>query len=127
MMINMQNELEGFLVDLYTDDLKKKVLLARGNGETLSKIGTKLGVTREFVRQVEAKITRRFAMSQSGRKIRESLIALCASGVVQSTEDLKAYFGEHGAELAHLLRLYNSSPFCAETQLDCFVLRLSKD
>jgi DNA-directed RNA polymerase sigma subunit (sigma70/sigma32) len=67
-MINMQNELEGFLVDLYTDDLKKKVLLARANGETLEEVGRRLGVTREFVRQIEAKITRRFAMSQIGRK-----------------------------------------------------------
>jgi hypothetical protein len=58
-------------------------------------------------------------MSHSGRKIREDLIALCASGAVQSTEDLKAYFGEHGAELAYLLRLYKESFFYSgDLQID---------
>ena len=118
MMINKQNELEGFLVELYTDDLKKKVLLARVNGETLSKIGTKLGVTKEFVRQVEAKITRKFALSQSGRNIRDDLIALCISGEVQVPADLEACFGEQYAEIAYLLRLYKTSPFYDGNWLD---------
>jgi hypothetical protein len=100
-----------FLQELYTDELKKMVLLARAKGETIEEIAGRLNVTKERIRQTEAKITRRFAMSQIGRKIRESLIALCASGAVQSTEDPKAYFGEHGAELAHLLRLYKDSFF----------------
>jgi DNA-directed RNA polymerase sigma subunit (sigma70/sigma32) len=68
-MINTQKDLNDFLENLYSDELKKTVLLARANGETLSKIGTKLGVTKEFVRQVEAKITRKFALSQSGSTV----------------------------------------------------------
>lgn len=104
-------ELNEFLEELYTDELKKTVLLARANGVSLEEVSRKLGVTRELVRRVEAKITRKFAMSHSGRKIRENLIALCDSGTVQSREDLKAYFGAHGAELAHLLRLYKDSFF----------------
>lgn len=112
-------ELNEFLEELYTDELKKTVLLARANGVSLEEVSRKLGVTRELVRRVEAKITRKFALSQTGRKIRENLIALCASGTVQSREDLKAYFGEHGAELAHLLRLYKDSFFYnGEFQID---------
>lgn len=104
-------ELNEFLEELYTNELKKTVLLARANGESLEEVARKLGVTRELVRRVEAKITRKFAMSHSGRKVREGLIALCASGTVQSREDLKAYFGVHGAEMAYLLRLYIASAF----------------
>jgi hypothetical protein len=53
------------------------------------------------------------------RKIREDLIALCASGAVQSPEDLNVYFGEHGAELAYLLRLYKASFFYSgDLQID---------
>lgn len=118
-MVNMQMELNAFLEELYTDELKRTVLVARANGETLEEVGRKLGVTKEFVRQAEAKITRKFAMSQSGRKIRENLIALCVSGTVQSREDLKAYFGEHGAELTYLLHLYKDSFFYnGEFQID---------
>jgi hypothetical protein len=104
-------ELNEFLEELYTNELKKTVLLARANGESLEEVARKLGVTRELVRRVEAKITRKFVMSHSGRKIRENLIALCASGTVQSREDLKAYCGAHGAEMAYLLRLYIASAF----------------
>ena len=127
MMFDVQKELEGFLEELYTNKIKRTVLLARANGESLEEVGRKLGVTREFVRQVEAKITRRFAMSHSGRKIRENLIAICASGTVQSREDLKAYFGEHGAELAYLLHLYKNSPFHNKTLLESFAPQPSKD
>ena len=119
MMFAMNQTLESFLEDLYTDELKKTVLLARANGETLVEVGRKLGVTKEFVRRVEAKISRRFAMSQSGRKIRSDFIALCASGAVQSPADLKACFGEHSAELAYLLRLYKASFFYSgDLQID---------
>ena len=107
----MMATLEGFLEEIYTDELKKTVLLARANGESLEEVGRKLGVTRELVRRVEAKITRKFAMSHSGRKVRENLIALCTSGAVQAPADLQAYFGAHGAEMAYLLRLYKDSFF----------------
>jgi hypothetical protein len=118
-MFEPQKELNDFFQQLYTNEIKKTVLLARANGETLEEVGRKLGVTRELVRRVEAKITRKFAMSHSGRKIREDLIALCASGAVQSPEDLNVYFGEHGAELAYLLRLYKASFFYSgDLQID---------
>ena len=114
-----KKELNEFLEELYTNERKKTVLLARANGETLEEVGMKLGVTKESVRLVEAKITRKFAMSHSGRKIRSDFIALCASGALQSPSDLKAYFGEHGAELAYLLRLYKDSFFYnGEFQID---------
>ena len=126
-MLELEKELSDFIQSLRADELNKTALLARANGESLEEVDRKLGVTKEFVRQVEAKITRRFAMFQSGRKIRENLIALCSSGAVQSTEDLKAYFGEHGAELAYLLCLYKNSPFCNETQLESFAPQPSKN
>ena len=111
-----KKELNEFLEELYTDELKKTVLLARANGESLEEVGRKLGVTKEFVRQAEAKITRKFAMSHSGRKIRESLIALCNSG---KAPGLKGYFGEHSTELTYLLRLYKESFFYnGEFQID---------
>ena len=118
MKFEMNQALESFLEDLCSDELKKMVLLARAKGENLSEIGMKLGVTKEFVRQVEAKITRRFAMSHSGRKIRENLIALCSSGAVQVPADLEACFGEQYAEIAYLLRLYKTSPFYDGNWLD---------
>jgi hypothetical protein len=127
MKFEMEKSIEGFLQELYTNEIKKTVLLARANGESLEDVGRKLGVTKEFVRQVEAKITRKFAMSHSGRKIRENLIALCSSGAVQSREDLKAYFGEHGAELAYLLHLYKNSPFHNKTLLESFAPQPCKD
>jgi DNA polymerase/3'-5' exonuclease PolX len=106
---------------LSDDELKAKTPEFKerlANGETLEEVGRRLGATREFVRQVEAKITRRFAMSQIGRKIRESLIALSTSGAAQSYEGLKACFGEQYAVIACLLRLYKTSPFYDGNWLD---------
>ena len=51
-----KKELNEFLEELYTDELKKTVLLARANGESLEEVARKLGVTRELVRRVEALI-----------------------------------------------------------------------
>ena len=119
MKLEMQKELNEFLEDLYTNERKKTVLLARAHGATLEEVGRKLGTTREAPRRVEAIITRKFAMSHSGRKIRSDFIALCASSAVQSPSDLKAHFGEHSSELAYLLRLYKESFFYnGEFQID---------
>ena len=127
MMFAMNKTLESFLENLYTDELKKTVLLARANGETLVEVGRKLGVTKEFVRQTEAKITRKFALSQSGRKILDSLANLDDSDVACVPDNLKAYFGDHYSEMVYLLRLYKSSPFYDGVRMEDFVLREDED
>ena len=127
MMFAMNQTLESFFEDLYTDELKKTVLLARANGETLVEVGRKLGVTREFVRQVEAKITRKFALSQSGRKIIDGLTNLHASNAACVPDNLSAYMGAHYSEMVYLLHLYKSSPFYDGVRLEDFDLREDKD
>ena len=127
MMFEMNQALKSFLEDLYTDELKKTVLQARAKGEMLTEIGMKLGVTREFVRQVEAKITRKFALSQSGRKILDSLANLNASDAACVPDSLRVYFGDHYSEMVYLLCLYKSSPFYDGMQLENFVLRVDED
>lgn len=127
MKFEMEKSIEGFLQELYTNEIKKTVLLARANGESLEEVCMKLGVTREFVRQVEAKISRRFAMSQSGRKILDSLANLDDSDVACVPDNLKAYFGDHYSEMVYLLHLYKCSPFYDGVRLEDFVLREDED
>ena len=71
----------------------------------------RLGVTREFVRQIEAKITRKVALSKSGRRLLDQLSALCASDAARLPVGLKECFGDYYSETVYLLRLYKASPF----------------
>ena len=99
----MCQEIEAFFGELYSVEMKKEVLQGRASGESIRETAVRLNVTDERIRQIEAKITRKFAMSQSGRSILSRLSSLRAA------DELKAYAGEHSAELFYLLRLYKNS------------------
>ena len=75
----------------------------RASGESIRETATRLNVTDVRIRQIEAKITKKFAMSQCGRNIISKL------SVLRTADELNAYAGEHYAETLHLLLLYKES------------------
>ena len=105
-------EIEAFFGELYAVEMKKAVLQGRAGGETIGEIAARLHVTDERIRQIEGKITRKFAMSQSGRSILSKLSDFRAA------DELRAYAGEYYAEILHLMRLYKNSFYYDGTQLE---------
>lgn len=99
----MYQEIETFFTDLYASEMKKEVLQGRARGETILQTAKRLQVTQVRIQQIEAKITRAFAMSSTGRNI------LSAMSQLSDPVELSAFFGAYQAEMCHLLRLYHNS------------------
>lgn len=100
----------------------KSVLLGRATGETLGSIGDKMGVTRERVRQIEAKAKRLFNIWQSKAHIMSKISADRNGDSVLSASELSEYFGDKYAEMVFLLRTSDSSAYYYDSQLDVFVM-----
>ena len=108
----MGPEIEAFFSKLYDMEIKKAVLQGLAGGKSIGEIAARFHVTDERIRQIEAKITRKFVMSQSGRSILSKLSTL------RTTDEWKAYAGEHYAEMLHLMRLYKTSFYYDGTSLE---------
>lgn len=100
----------------------KTVLLGRAAGKTLGGIGNEIGVTRERVRQIEAKAKRIFNIWQSKAHILSKILAERNGDSVLSASELSEYFGDKYAEMVFLLRTSNSSAYYYDSQLDVFVM-----
>lgn len=100
----------------------KTVLLGRATGKTLGGIGDEIGVTRERVRQIEAKAKRIFNIWQSKAHILSKISAERNGDSVLSASELSEYFGDKYAEMVFLLRTSNSSAYYYDSQLDVFVM-----
>ena len=108
--------IEKFLGEVLTIESKKQVLTGRASGETLAETAQRLNVTFERVRQIEAKITRRFSLSKEGQHI------ISALANINTAEELKSHCGEYYPQTVYLLRLYKESFFYNNEPLDKFDL-----
>ena len=100
----------------------KTVLLGRATGKTLSGLGDEMGITRERVRQIEAKAKRIFNIWQSKAHILSKISAERNGDSVLSVSELSEYFGDKYAEMVFLLRTSDSPAYYYDSQLDVFVM-----
>ena len=98
------------------------VLLSRAKGETLGGVGDRMGITRERVRQIEAKAKRIFIIWQSKAHILSKISAERNGDSVLSASELSEYFGDKYAEMVFLLRISDSPAYYYDSQLDVFVM-----
>ena len=119
---DIKAEVEAVFSEIYTRDNIKTVLKGRSNGKTLQEVGEALGITRERIRQLEAKAKRIFGVKQSKQRFLSKVSAVRNSDTVLSSVELQEYFGEYYSEMIFLLRTYESSAFKYDSQLDVFVL-----
>jgi hypothetical protein len=71
------------------------VLTGRANGDTLSILGDKMGITRERIRQIESKGKRNFSYWNSRLHILEKISADRNGDTILSPAELGEYFGEN--------------------------------
>lgn len=119
---DIQPELKKFYNELYSRENTKMVLTARSGGETLEEIGRKMGVTRERVRQIEAKAIKKFCLWQSKSRI---LLKVCASRKYDkelSCDVLRECFGEYYSETVYLMRLCENPTYHYDALFDCFII-----
>ena len=119
---DIQRELKAFYSELYSRENTKRVLKARSESETLEEIGRKMGVTRERVRQIEAKAIKKFCLWQSRNRIILKVFEAGNYDKELSEDALREYFGEYCSETVYMLRLCESSAYHYDSQSDSFII-----
>ncbi len=119
--IDIKEELAHALSDCAQNERSKEVVQLRAEGKTLEEIGTRFGVTRERVRQIEAKVVRAFSKHNAIRIL--YLISADREGDTVLTEDEICEYCDHGKLLVHLLKSVDcSTHFHYSAALSAFVL-----
>lgn len=95
------------------------VLEGRAKGLTLEAVGNQIGVTRERVRQIEAKAKRKFEKWQYYENTIPK-IAIELETDILNPSDLEAFFGTNTLIALYLLREIHSSGFNYDRNLDVF-------
>ena len=119
---DVKAEVESLFEETYVGNRMGEVLKGRASGQTLQDVGETIQVTRERVRQIEAKAKRIFGVWQGKRRILSKISAIRNSDTVLSAIELKEYFGDYYGEMIFLLRTYESAVFVYDAQLDVFIL-----
>ena len=119
---NVEEELHKLMQKLFNKPRTKTIISMRSRGKTLEETGQVLHITRERVRQIEAKAKREFSYSESRRHYLLKISALRNCDDILTATELKEYFGEYYVELLYLFRAYESQAFYYDEQLDSFVI-----
>ena len=116
-------ELSQCLEKLLENERSVAVLKARSQSKTLQEIGESLGITRERVRQIEAKARRFFYNWQLQHKLLLKISALRNNDTVLTPAELGEYFGDYTDLLLYLLKDKNgSSQYFYDANLDVFIV-----
>ena len=119
---DLADEIKQFFERLYSTPRNQTVIEGRAGKLTLNEIGEQLGVSRERVRQIEAKAIRQFINAQARMKIIPKIYADQNGQAVITYEDLEAYSGSNTNALVYLLKSVNvSASYSYDYQLDAFV------
>ncbi|MCP1110884.1 DNA-directed RNA polymerase subunit alpha C-terminal domain-containing protein [Ohessyouella blattaphilus] len=119
---NVQNEIDKFFSQLFENDRLKYILGKRARGETLEQVGLDMQVTRERVRQIEKKGSKKFVPWVIGNKIVSKLFIDAKSELSISSELLKSSINMYGEEFIYLLKANKVDDVIHDKELDMFVL-----
>lgn len=119
---NLKEEVNDLFSNLYSNEKVRTVIQLRARKQTLEQIGSTLGVTRERVRQIEAKAKRIFSRRHSRIRIISKIAAERNGDTVLTPVEIENYCGEHTLELLFLLQTYESANYTYDRQLDVFVV-----
>lgn len=119
---DLEKEVNELFDNLYSNERVRKVVQLRARKETLEQIGGTLSVTRERVRQIEAKAKKLFYRLNSQIRIISKISAERNGDIVLTTDEIKEYCGEYTSDLLFFLQSYESANYTYDRQLDVFVL-----
>ena len=106
-------------------DAERTALIIKMRAEkiTLEKVGKSFELTRERVRQIEAKTQRKFNAWISRHKLLQKVCALRDGDIVLTLTELEDYFGDKTAAVAYLLsNVKNPSGYRYDKITDAFIV-----
>lgn len=119
---NLRAEIETLFESLYAKNTHRTVILMRAQKHTLEEIGSTLGVTRERIRQIEAKVKRKFNHFQNKIRIISKISADRNGDSIITPIEITEYCGINSEELVYLLQSCESSNYTYDRQLEIFIV-----
>lgn len=119
---DLGSEIDDLFANLYSNERMRIVVQMRSKKQTLEQIGATLGITRERVRQIEARAKRIFHRLQSRIRIVSKISAERNGDNILTPVEISEYCGQNVSELLFLLQTYESANYTYDRQLDVFIL-----
>lgn len=119
---DLQKEIDQLFEALYANERVQTVIRLRARKQTLEQIGKVLGVTRERVRQIEAKAKRSFNRLHSRVRVISKISAERNGDTVLTFAEIEEYCGTNIEELLYLLKSFQSANYTYDSQLDVFIV-----
>lgn len=119
------NEISTYFKKLYEDERLKLVLNERSSKATLEMVGQLIGVTRERVRQIEAKAVRKFRLWESRNRSLLKVFTDCKEDTALSSMEIEEYIGSEFGKVYLYFMQTDAATFddCAyDKQLDMFIV-----
>lgn len=118
---DLSKEVEQIFNEIYSTLRIQKVIEGRANNLTLSELGEQLGITRERVRQIEAKAKSRFESRLHQVKIMSKIYADQNGKAIITIDNLESVAGNNTESLVFLLKYSSGSLYNFDQQLDAFI------
>ena len=115
-------EVEQLFQRIYTKERIKTVIQMRLRKKTLEQTGAVLGVTRERVRQIEAKARRTFMHEYSRLRLITRIAAEKNGATVLTSADIEEYCTTDVVELLYFLRTCENTYYTYDDELDLFII-----
>lgn len=115
-------EIEELLKIIYKQERTQTIIKMRAQKKTLEYIGNIMGVTRERVRQIEAKAKTTFSIKYKNIRIISKISAERDGDTVLTREEVTEFCGIYTDEIMYFLQDYEGVNFSYDKQLDVFIV-----
>lgn len=119
---DLEAEVRELFLPIFSDKRMESIVQMRARKKTLAQIGDAFGITRERVRQIEAKARRKFSRYYSRIRLITKISAEKNGASTVSSNDIEDYCKTNGTELLYFLRNYENALYTYDEQLDIFII-----
>jgi len=117
---------DPILAEINEKDRVKEILSRRAHGDTLESISGEFGLTRERIRQIEAKAFREFYRHNITNPLLLAISVELNGETVITSDDIRSIIPE-SETLLYLLRKHQENHFKYDDHIDCFYLSTEID
>lgn len=119
---DLEDEVRELFSSIFYNKRMENVIQMRAKGKTLAQIGDSFGITRERVRQIEARAKRRFSRYYRHIRLIARISAEKNGATTVSSNDIEDYCKTNIAELLYFLRNYENIHYTYDEDLDIFII-----
>lgn len=119
---DLEAEVRELFLPIFSDKRMESIVQMRARKKTLAQIGDAFGITRERVRQIEAKARRKFSHYYSRIRLITRISAEKNGATTISSNDIEEHCRTNVTELLYFLRNYENVHYTYDEQLDIFIV-----